>query len=77
MAMSEDKKETAMRTLSKSLRRRFQGPTVNISWIELDAFMMKAQTREMSNLINSYNEGYTDCKAGLPNKAENESNTNV
>jgi hypothetical protein len=38
---------------------------------------MKAQTREMTNLINSYNEGYTDCKAGLPNKAENESNSNV
>jgi len=75
--MSEEKKETALRTLSKSLRRRFQGPTVNISWIELDAFMMKAQTREMTNLINAYNEGYTDCKAGLPNKSENESNTNV
>jgi hypothetical protein len=77
MAMSEEKKETAIRTLSKSLRRRFQGATVNISWVELDAFMMKAQTREMTNLINSYNEGYTDCKAGLPNKSENESNTNV
>ena len=75
--MSEEKKETAIRTLSKSLRRRFQGASVNISWVELDAFMMKAQTREMTNLINSYNEGYTDCKAGLPNKSENESNTNV
>jgi regulator of replication initiation timing len=75
--MSEEKKETALRTLSKSLRKRFQGATVNISWIELDAFMMKAQTREMNNLINAYNEGYTDCKAGLPNKAENESNTNL
>jgi len=75
--MSEEKKETAMRTLSKSLRKRFQGATVNISWVELDAFMMKAQTREMINLINSYNEGYTDCKAGLPNKSENESNTNL
>jgi regulator of replication initiation timing len=75
--MSEEKKETALRTLSKSLRKRFQGATVNISWVELDAFMMKAQTREMTNLINAYNEGYTDCKAGLPNKSENESNTNV
>ena len=75
--MSEEKKETAIRTLSKSLRRRFQGASVNVSWVELDAFMMKAQAREMTNLINSYNEGYTDCKAGLPNKAENESNTNV
>lgn len=74
--MSE-KKETAMRRLSKALRKRFQGPSVNISWIELDAFMMKAQTWEMENLINSYNEGYTDHKAGLPNKAENESNTDI
>jgi hypothetical protein len=74
--MSE-KKETAMRRLSKALRKRFQGPSVNISWIELDAFMMKAQTWELENLLNSYNEGYTDCKAGLQNKAENESNTNV
>ena len=75
--MSDQKKETAMRRLSKALRRRFQGLSVNISWIELDAFMMKAQMWEMENLINSYNEGYTDCKAGLPNKAENESITNV
>jgi hypothetical protein len=72
-----DKKETAMRRLSKALRKRFQGPSVNISWIELDAFMMKAQTWELENILNSYNEGYTDCKNGLPNKAENESNTNV
>jgi len=75
--MEQEKKETALRTLSKSLRKRFQGASVNISWVELDAFMMKAQTREMTNLINAYNEGYTDCKAGLPNKSENESNTNV
>ena len=59
--MSETKKETALRTLSKSLRKRFQGKTVNISWIELDAFMMKAQTREMENILNAYNEGYNDC----------------
>ena len=51
--MSETKKETALRTLSKSLRKRFQGKTVNISWIELDAFMMKAQTREMENILNA------------------------
>lgn len=74
--MSE-KKETAMRRLSKALRKRFQGPSVNITWIELDAFMMKAQTWEMENILNSYNEGYTDCKAGLPNKSQDESNTNV
>jgi hypothetical protein len=73
----EDKKETAMRRLSKALRKRFQGPLVNISWIELDAFMMKAQTWELENILNAYSEGYSDSKNGLPNKAENESNTNV
>jgi hypothetical protein len=72
-----DKKETAMRRLSKALRKRFQGPSVNISWIELDAFMMKAQTWEMENLLNSYTEGYSDSKNGLPNKAQNESNTDI
>ena len=75
--MSETKKETALRTLSKSLRKRFQGKTVNISWIELDAFMMKAQTRELENILNAYNEGYNDCKAGTPNKTQDESNTNI
>ena len=75
--MSETKKETALRTLSKSLRKRFQGKSVNISWIELDAFMMKAQTREMENILNAYNDGYNDCKAGTPNRTQDESNTNI
>jgi len=75
--MDQNKKETALRTLSKSLRKRFQGPTVKISWIELDAFMMKAQTIEMTHILNAYNDGYADCKAGLPNRTEDESNTNV
>ena len=76
----ETKKETALRTLSKSLRKRFQGKTVNISWIELDAFLMKAQTREMQNIINAYNDGYLDGESGLPNRTQieiDESNTNV
>jgi hypothetical protein len=76
----EDKKETAMRRLSKALRKRFQGPSVNISWIELDAFMMKAQTWEMENILNSYNDGYLHGESGLPNKTQieaDESNTNV
>ncbi len=34
--MEQEKKETALRTLSKSLRKRFQGASVNISWVELD-----------------------------------------
>ena len=71
--MSE-KKETAMRRLSKALRKRFQGPSVNITWIELDAFMMKAQTWEMENILNAYNEGYTDHKAGTPNRTQDGKN---
>ena len=74
---TEAKKETAMRRLSKALRKRFQGPSVNITWIELDAFMMKAQTWEMENILNAYNEGYIDGETGQPNKAQNESDTNV
>jgi hypothetical protein len=76
----EDKKETAIRRLSKALRKRFQGPSVNISWIEMDAFMMKAQTWEMENILNSYNDGYLHGESGLPNKTQieaDESNTNV
>lgn len=78
--MTQEKKETAIRRLSKALRKRFQGPSVNISWIELDAFMMKAQTWEMENILNSYNDGYLDGESGLPNKTQieaDESNTNV
>jgi hypothetical protein len=78
--MTQEKKETAIRRLSKALRKRFQGPSVNISWIELDAFMMKAQTWEMENILNSYNDGYLDGESGLPNKTQieaDESDTNV
>jgi hypothetical protein len=78
--MTQEKKETAMRRLSKALRKRFQGPSVNISWIELDAFMMKAQTWELENILNSYNDGYLDGESGLPNKIQieaDESDTNI
>lgn len=75
---TENKKETSTRRLSKALRKRFQGASVNISWVELDAFLMKAQAWEMENIFGSYNEGYTDCKAGLPNRTEQDaSNTNI
>jgi hypothetical protein len=74
----QNKKETSLRRLSKALRKRFQGASVNISWVELDAFLMKAQAWEMENIFGAYNDGYTDCKAGLPNRTEQDaSNTNV
>jgi hypothetical protein len=74
----QNKKETSLRRLSKALRKRFQGASVNISWVELDAFLMKAQAWEMENIFGAYNDGYTDCKAGLPNRTEQDaSNTNI
>lgn len=73
----QNKTETAIRRLSKSLRRRFQGAAVHISWAELDAFLMAAQATEMNIILKAYNDGYTDCKAGLPNRSIDESNTEL
>ena len=78
--MSEKKKETAIRKLSKTLRRRFQGAAVHISWVELDAFLNIAQQNEMINIHDAYNGGYNDCKNGFPNQTQiesDESNTNL
>jgi hypothetical protein len=79
--MSEETKtETAICRLSKSLRKRFQGASVHIPWVELDAFLMKAQTTELNNILKAYNDGYSDASNGKPNRANdetNESNTNV
>jgi hypothetical protein len=75
--MSQEKKETAIRRLHLTLKRKFKGQAIRMTWAQMEGLLAAAQTIEMNNLINSYNEGYTDCKAGLPNKSENESNTNI
>jgi hypothetical protein len=75
--MSQEKKETAIRRLHLTLKRKFKGQAIQMTWAQMEGLLAAAQTIEMNNLINSYNEGYTDCKAGLPNKSENESNTNI
>ena len=75
--MSEEKKETAIRRLHLTLKRKFKGQAICMTWAEMEMLLNAVQTIEMNNVINSYNEGYTDCKAGLPNKSENESNTNI
>jgi regulator of replication initiation timing len=77
--METVKKETAIRRLNKALRKRFQGASINISWAEMENFYLKsAQMIEMNHIHDAYNEGYTDCKAGLPNRTEqDESNTNI
>lgn len=76
----QTKKETSTRRLSKALRKRFQGASVTISWVELDAFLMKAQAWEMENIYGAYNDGYIDGESGLPNRTQieqDESNTNL
>jgi hypothetical protein len=75
--MTQEKKETAIRRLHLVLKRKFKGQAIQMTWAQMEGLLAAAQTIEMNNLINSYNEGYTDCKAGLPNKSENESNTNL
>jgi hypothetical protein len=32
--------------------------------------MMKAQTREMENILNAFNEGYKDGETGKPNRTQ-------
>jgi hypothetical protein len=73
------KKETAIRRLHKALRKRFQGASITISWSEMENFYLKsAQMIEMNHIHDSYNEGYADCKAGIPNRTiQDESNTNL
>lgn len=78
--MSEQKKETAIRRLHLALKRRFKGQAINMTWAEMEALLNKVQTIEMENIFGAYNDGYTDCKAGIQNRTEieiDESNTNV
>jgi hypothetical protein len=49
-----------------------------MTWAEMEGLLNATQTIEMNHIHDSYNEGYTDCKAGLPNKTQqDESNTNI
>ena len=73
----ETKKETAIRWLHLALKRKFQGQAIRMTWAEMELLLNAAQTLEMNHIINSYNDGYTDCKAGKPNRSQDESNTNV
>jgi hypothetical protein len=75
--MSQEKKETAIRRLHLTLKRKFKGQAIRMTWAEMEMLLNAVQTIEMNHIIDMYNEGYTDCKAGLPNKSENESNTNL
>ena len=75
-----DKKETAIRRLHLTLKRRFKGQAIHMTWAEMEALLNKVQTIEMENIFGAYNDGYRDCENGLPNQTEieaNESETNL
>ena len=67
---TETKKETALRRLHLALKRKFKGQAIKMTWAEMEALLNAAQTWEMNNIFGAYNDGYTDCKAGLPNRTK-------
>jgi disulfide oxidoreductase YuzD len=76
--MTQEKKETAIRWLHLSLKRKFKGQAIRMTWAEMELLLNATQTIEMNHIYDSYNQGYKDCKAGLPNKTQqDESNTTV
>jgi hypothetical protein len=76
--MTQEKKETAIRRLHLVLKRKFKGQAIQMTWAQMEGFLVAAQTIEMNHIHDAYHEGYTDCKAGLPNKTQqNDSNTNI
>jgi hypothetical protein len=76
--MEQTKKETAIRRLHLALKKRFQGQAIKMPWSEMEGFLKAVETIEMNHIHDSYNQGYTDCKAGIPNKTQqDESNTDL
>lgn len=70
--METTKKETAIRRLHLALKKRFQGQAIKMPWAEMEGFLKAVEGIELTNIHDAYNDGYTDCKAGLPNKSEND-----
>jgi hypothetical protein len=76
--MTQEKKETAIRRLHLTLKRRFKGQAIKMTWAEMEGLLNAVQTIEMNHIHNSYNDGYRDGETGQPNKTQqDDSNTNV
>ena len=76
--MTQEKKETAIRRLHLTLKRRFKGQAIKMTWAEMEGLLNAVQTIEMNHIHDAYHEGYTDCKAGQPNKTQqDDSKTNI
>jgi hypothetical protein len=78
--MSQEKKETAIRRLHLTLKRKFKGQAIRMTWAEMEMLLNAVQTIEMNHIYNAYNDGYLDGESGLPNKTQieaDESNINI
>lgn len=68
--MTQEKKETAIRRLHLTLKRRFKGQAIRMTWAEMEALLNAVQTIEMTHILNAYNDGYLDGESGLPNRTQ-------
>lgn len=66
--MLQAKKETAIRRLHLALKKRFKGQAINMPWAEMEGFLKSAETIELNNIHDSYNDGYRHAESGLPNE---------
>jgi hypothetical protein len=68
--MTQEKKETAIRRLHLTLKRKFKGQAIRMTWAEMEALLNAVQTIEMNHIYNAYNDGYKDGESGLPNRTQ-------
>jgi hypothetical protein len=74
--MSQEKKETAIRRLHLTLKRKFKGQAIRMTWAEMEALLNAVQTVEMINMYDAYNNGYRDGQNGLANRTQTEHGEN-
>ena len=72
--MTQEKKETAIRRLHLTLKRKFKGQAIRMTWAEMEALLNAVQTVELINMYDAYNNGYRDGQSGLPNRTQDGEN---
>jgi hypothetical protein len=74
--MSQEKKETAIRRLHLTLKRKFKGQAIRMTWAEMEMLLNAVQTVELINMYDAYNDGYRDGESGLANRTQTEHGEN-
>ncbi len=72
--MTQEKKETAIRRLHLTLKRKFKGQAIRMTWAEMEGLLNAVQTIEMINMYDAYNNGYRDGQSGLDNRTQDGEN---